>query len=154
MNKIFPIIILSAALIGCATTPDPAKVCTAEWITPRAEKAIDRLESKTRSAIKPLKSVGESLAKGKSPNPFTMMRLSSSFDSLERELTEGRGIRDLKLLASTCNDPEIITKSLRSVFENQGVPSKALDFIESLQFYKDILRENLEVFEDSSVIKS
>lgn len=154
MKKIFLVPLLSLTLIGCATTPDPAKVCTAEWITPRAEKAVDRLESKTRSAIKPLKNVGEALTKGKSPNPFTMMRLSSSFDRLERELTEGRGIRDLKLLASTCDNPEIITKSLRSVFENQGVPSKALDFIESLKFYQDILRENLKDFEDNLVVKS
>lgn len=141
-------------LMGCATTPDPAKICTSEWITPRAEKAVSRLENRTRSAIKPLKSVGESLAKGKTPGPFTMLRLSSSFERLEKELTEGRGIQDLKLLASTCDDPEIITKAMRDVFENQGVPTKALDFIENLEFYQNILRENLESLSNNSTLES
>lgn len=154
MKKFVSTAILSVFLVGCATTPDPAKICTSEWISPRADKAVARLESKTRSAIKPLKSVGDSLAKGKSPNPFTMMRLSSSFDRLERELTEGRGIRDLKLLASTCDDPEIITKAMRDVFENQGVPTKALDFIENLEFYQNILRENLESLSNNSTLES
>lgn len=154
MARIICLMVLTFLFVGCATTPDPAKVCTSEWIAPRAEKAVSRLESRTRSAIKPLKSVGESLAKGKTPGALTMLRLSSSFDRLEKELTEGQGIRDLKLLASTCDDPEIITKSLRTVFENQGISSKALDFIENLKFYQNILRDNLEGLEDNSVIKS
>lgn len=144
----------SLFLIGCATTPDPAKVCTSEWIAPRAEKAVSRLESRTRSAIKPLKSVGESLAKGKTPGPFTMLRLSSSFERLEKELTEGSGIQDLKLLASTCDDPKIISKAMRDVFENQGISPKAFDFIENLGFYQNILRENLGGFESQDITES
>lgn len=138
----------SMLLVACSTTPDPAKVCTSEWIAPRAEKAISRIEKKTRPAMKSLKSVGESLAQGKSPNVFAMMNLTSSLESLEKELTQGRGIKDVKLLANTCNDPDILTKALRGVFEKHGVSDKVLDYVENLDFYQRVLEENLEALQN------
>lgn len=150
--KHFALAIISATfLVGCTTTPDPAKVCTSEWIAPRAEKAISRIEKKTRPAMKAIKNVGESLAQGKSPNVFAMMNLTSSFESLEKELTEGRGIRDIKLLASTCNDPDILTKSVKGVFEKHGVSDKVLEYVENLDFYKRVLEENLETLKNMNL---
>lgn len=143
MKKIVLSFIFPFILIGCATAPDPAEVCTAEWVAPRFDKAVNKIEKRARSTIKPLKKAGEALASGKTPGPFTMMRLSSTFDRLERELTQGRGIQDLKLLASTCDDPDIMTDAIRRVFEKQGLSTKAIDFIENFEFYKNILRENL-----------
>ena len=32
-------------LSACASVPDPAEICTAEWITPRATKAVDSIET-------------------------------------------------------------------------------------------------------------
>ncbi len=154
MRKINSCLLSTLFLTACATTPDPAKMCTAEWISPRAEKAVSRIERKTRSAIKPIKSVGEALAEGKTPGVFTMMRLSSSFEKLEKELTEGQGIRDIKLLAKTCDDPDIISKAMRNVFENQGVSANVLDFIEGLDFYQAILRENFNEISEASLNQS
>lgn len=141
----------SLLLIGCSTTPDPAKICTSEWIAPRAEKAISRIEKKTRPAIKAIMSVGESFAEGKSPNIFAMMNVRSSFESLEKELTQGRGIKDIKLLASTCNDPDLLQQSVRAVFEKHGISDKVLDSVENLDFYKRILEKNLEAFKNMNL---
>jgi len=151
MKKIVLLSLTTFLMVGCSTTPDPAKICTSEWIAPRAEKAISRIEKKTRPAIKAIKSVGESFAEGKSPNIFAMMNISSSFESLEKELTQGRGIKDIKLLASTCNDPELLKQSVRGVFEKHGISDKVLDTVENLDFYKRVLEKNLEALKNMNL---
>jgi len=151
MKKIVLLSLTTLLMIGCSTTPDPAKICTSEWIAPRAEKAISRIEKKTRPAIKAIKSVGESFAEGRSPNIFAMMNISSSFESLEKELTQGRGIKDIKLLASTCNDPELLKQSVRGVFEKHGISDKVLDTVENLDFYKRVLEKNLEALKNMNL---
>ncbi|RKQ71569.1 hypothetical protein DES40_0894 [Litorimonas taeanensis] len=139
----FILALISLSFTACTTTPDPEEICTTEWIAPRAEKAVKKIEKKTNSAMNSLRKAGEAYSQGKQPSVFTMMRLSSSLEKLEKELTDGQGISDIKFLARTCNDPEILTKSVRNVFESQGVPEKLLNFIENTNLYQSIIDENL-----------
>ena len=124
---------------GCASTPDPAKVCTAEWIKPRTERAVKRIESRTTSAMKPLRKAAKSYAKGKEPNMFQMLALSSSFKKLERELKSGRGITDLKTVAKTCDDPKIVSNALLGFMEDQGLPDGMISFLQNLPMYEDLI---------------
>jgi len=128
---------ISSLAAGCASTPDPAKVCTAEWIKPRTERAVKRIESRTTSAMKPLRKAAKSYAKGKEPNLVQMWALSSSFKKLERELKSGRGIKDLKTVAKTCNDPKIVSDAL--FMQDQGLPSGMISFLQDLPMYKDVI---------------
>ena len=128
-------IILSA----CATTPDPAKVCTAEWIKPRAERAVDRIADKTKPAIRSLRKVGESWAKGKDPSVFRMMSMQSSVKKLLNELEDGRGINDLRTLANTCDDPKIVTTAMSDFLRDQGLSDKIIGFIEGMGLYERAL---------------
>lgn len=137
---IFSLIFLSLSLTGCATAPDPAKVCTSEWISKRSSKAIDRIESKAGRSLKSLQKAGESWAKGKTPNPFQMLALSNSLKSLEKELKNGRGIKDLKTLSSTCNDPKIISDAMGNFFRRQGLDDKIINFIEGMGLYQEIIK--------------
>jgi len=143
MKKIIILSFITATFTACATTPSPEKICSAEWIAPRADKAVSRIEKKTRRAIKTLRRTGESLTKGKSPSVFAMIGLSSAFEDLEYEFTKGPGMRDLKTVAKTCDDPEVITKAMRQVFKNQGVSDDVFDLIAALPFYKALLQRNI-----------
>lgn len=154
MKKLALLSISAVMMVGCATAPDPAKVCTSEWIKPRAEKAVTNIVKKTQPAINSLKSVGESYLSGKTPNVFAMMKLSSSFENLEKELTKGRGIQDIKMLAKTCDDPEILTQGMLNVFEKQGVSDKLLSFVENLDVYQRILEENIAALKDIEIPKA
>lgn len=128
---------------ACASTPDPAKICTADWITPRADRAVKRIESRAGKSIKALRKAGESWSKGKKPGFLTMMSLQNSLKNLETELTEGKGITDLRTLAKTCDDPQIVTKSVRTLFERQGVPQRLIDFVENSPIYERVLGDVL-----------
>lgn len=131
---------LVSFLTACASTPDPAEVCTADWLEPRAERALDRIDKQTRSAIRPLQKAAKSYAKGEQPGLFTMMSLSSSFKSLEKELKAGRGVKDLKILAKTCNDPKIVSDLLLSFMQDKGLPNGMIQFFQSLPMYDELIQ--------------
>ena len=128
---------------ACATAPDPAEVCTTEWIAPRTARAVDDITKSSGSAIKALKRVGETYAAGKTPGPLQLLSLSSAMKSLERQVKNGRGIRDLKTLASTCNDPSLLTDTLTNFMSDQGLPDNMINFLQSTPIYQNLLNEAL-----------
>lgn len=128
-----------AALSACATAPDPAEICTSEWIGKRSDKAIASIESKAGRSIKALTKAAESWSKGKKPNFIQMLALRNSFSGLEKELTTGRGMKDLKTLASTCNDPNIISKAMGGLLRKQDLPDNMINFIENFEPYRRVI---------------
>lgn len=142
MKSIPKIIAASISLIllsACASTPDPAVVCSAEWIAPRAEKAVKRIEKRAKSSIKTLSSVSKTWASGNTPGPFQMISLSRALKSLDKELKNGQGIKDLKTVAKTCNDPEIISDSMKNLLERQGVSDGLIRQIEGSPIYQSVI---------------
>ncbi len=140
ITTLLSIAILSISVTGCTTTPDPAKVCTSEWIGKRSDKAISRIESKAGRSLRSLQKAGTSWAKGKTPNPFQLLMLSNSLKSLEKELKNGRGIKDLKTLSATCNDPKIISDAMGGFLRKQGLSDNIINFIEGMGIYQELIK--------------
>lgn len=126
-------------LTACASTPDPAEVCSAEWITPRATKAVNKIEKRAKSSFRTLSKVSETWASGKTPGPLQMFQLTRALDKMKKELTNGQGIKDLKIVSKTCKDPEIIKDSMRVLLERQGLSESAMQFIESNPIYQSVI---------------
>ena len=120
---------LSPVLGGCASTLDPEEICTAEWIAPRAARASDRIEDKTARAFRALRKVGGQWVSGDKPGPLALLSLRNALDDLEAELKNGRGVRDLRLLARTCDDPQLIRSEITRLMERQDLPEPVLDFM-------------------------
>lgn len=142
MKRIFQTLIIVPALSilgGCASTPDPAEICSAEWITPRATKAVNKIEKRAGSSIKTLGKVSKTWASGKTPNLFQMMALRNSLRKMEKELTNGQGIRDLRTVAKTCNDPDLIKDSMNDLLERQGVSDGLIKWMESNPIYERLI---------------
>lgn len=127
------------ALQACASTPDPAEVCTAEWIAPRAERALDRIESRTGKAFRNIRKAAASYVGGDAPGPLTMLSLRRSLRDLERELTDGQGVRDLRFLARTCDDPEFIEDTMTELLERQDLPRGVVAFMEDFGIVRRIV---------------
>ena len=130
-------------LSACATAPDPAKVCTAEWISPRTASAVEDITKSTSSAMSALRRLADTYASGRTPGPLQLLSLSSAMKSLEREAKNGRGIRDLKTLASTCNDPSLLTDTLTNFMSDQGLPDQMINFVTQTPIYQNLLQEAL-----------
>ena len=144
MRRFILIVTLPLLVSACASTPDPAEICTSEWIKPRAEKAMTELMDDTSSAVKSMSKAADKYRQGKTPGPLQMFALSNSLKSLEKELTRGRGIKDLKTLAKTCNDPQIVTNGMTAFVEQLGLPRRMSAFIQALPRYQELLASQLK----------
>ena len=135
------VVLLPALLMlsACASTPDPAEVCTAEWITPRASSAVKKIETSAKSSFKTFSSVSKTWASGKQPGFFQLVSLNNAINKMKKELTGGQGIKDLKTVAKTCNDPNIIKTSMHDLFERQGFSSTLISWIENTPIYENII---------------
>ena len=128
-----------ALLSACASVPDPAEVCTAEWITPRATKAVNSIEKSAKSSFKTFRDVSETWASGKQPGFFQLLALNSAMNKMKKELTRGQGIKDLKTVAKTCNDPNIIKTSMHDLLERQGLSDNLIAWVENSPIYNSII---------------
>ncbi|MGB3457201.1 MAG: hypothetical protein WBG08_07290 [Litorimonas sp.] len=127
-------------LAACASTPDPAEICTVEWIAPRADRAVERIETRLDRTFEELAAASESWLAGRSPGPIQLYKLSNAAKALERELTDGRGIQDLRTLASTCNDPDLIRSELLAILDRQNIPDGVVRFLDGTGLLDRILR--------------
>jgi len=150
MRLIWPLLAAPFILSACATQLDPAEVCSAEWITPRTERAMQDIERTSSGALKSLRRLGDTYARGKTPGPLQLLSLSSSMKKLERQVKNGRGIRDLKTVARTCDDPKILTDSLTGFMREQGLPDNMINFVTQLPAYQSILADTLAPESDAS----
>lgn len=121
---------------GCATTPDPAVICTAEWIKPRTARAVKELRRDTGRTIKSLKKNAAKLEKGGKLAPFRAASMINSVQKLATKIERGRGVRDLKTLAATCNDPSIVRDGVVGYMQDVEAPKVLLDMIRAIDFEK------------------
>lgn len=123
----------SLALGACATTPDPAKVCTAEWITPRADRAVNELKRDMGRSIKKLSRSAEKLQSGRSISPFALASMMNTAQGMVKKIETSRGLKDLRILSETCNDPEIIKDSFMGFLDDMGVPQQFRILFENME---------------------
>ncbi len=138
--------VLALALIGalvilpaCTTVPDPAKVCSSEWIAPRADRAMNDFKKDTRSIFKKLKKTGNTVQKGKEIGPIQMFSLMNSLTRLGNKFENGRAMRDMRTLASTCNDPKLIQNAMTNFMREQGIDEKFIGFLNKFEAYQQML---------------
>ncbi len=139
MRAIFLCLPAVLLLSACASTPDPAEVCTSEWIAPRATKAVGKIESSARSSLKTFSSVSKTWAKGDTPNLVQLWSLNKAMNKMKKELTRGQGIKDLKTVAKRCNDPNIIKDSMSELFRKQGMSENIVSWIENSPIYDSLI---------------
>lgn len=136
---------LGAITLGaCASTPKAEEVCTAGWVADRTGLAVDNIYNETSDTAQSLKKIGAIYLEGKSPNIFQLFSLSSKVKGLEKELLRGQGMKDLKTLAMTCDDPRILTNGIASYVDRLELPEKMRAFMEDLPEYKDMVAKNLK----------
>lgn len=143
MRKYISILTASVLITGCSTIPKAEDICTASWVTDRASLAVDNIYGETEETVMSLRKIAAIYVEGKSPNIFQLFSLSSKVQGLEKELLRGQGIKDLKTLASTCNDPKILTDGISSYVDRLGLPDKMRAFMEDMPEYRDMISKHL-----------
>ena len=133
------IFVLMTGFSACSTVPDPAKVCTAEWIKPRAERAMNDFEKDTRKIFKTFRKSADRLDKGGKIGPLQMFAMMNAISSLGNKFENGRAMRDMRTLAQTCDDPELIKNAMTDFMRSKGISDQFISFINGFDEYKDLL---------------
>jgi len=115
-------------------------------------KALNNIETKAGSSIKALSKAAQSWSKGRTPNLFQMLALRNSFKGLENELRNGRGMKDLKTVASTCNDPKIISDTMGKLLRKQDLPPNLIDFIENFEPYQRLITPEPDILKTAQLL--
>lgn len=136
-----PLIAICAlsALGACSSTPDPAKVCTADWISARSDKAIDSIQDRASSSLKALRKVSDKAIEGKSPNLLDKLALLNAVNGMKKELTRGQGIKDLKTVAEVCNDPNIIKNAMSGLMKQNGMSDSFIQNVQNNPIYQSLI---------------
>ena len=130
--------IFSSALLlsGCATTYDPAEVCTANWIKPRASKAVSELRSDMGSSIKKLVRSAEKLKSGGKLSPWAMASMLNTAQGMVTKVERSKGLKDLRILSENCNDPAIMKDAFTGFLDDMGVSDQLRVMFEQMQALK------------------
>lgn len=120
-------------LTACATAPDPAEVCTAEWIKPRTSKAVAELKRDTFSRLKTIASAASKYEVGNGLSLIQQWRAASAVKGLLHDYETSTALADLKILSSTCNDPKIARDAFYGMLEEAGFSEKLIAMFDSFQ---------------------
>ena len=118
---------------ACATTPDPAEVCSAEWIKPRTERAVNELKRDTFSRLKTIASAASTYEVGEGLSLFQQWRAASAVKGLIRDYETSTALADLKILSATCKDPKIAKDAFYGMLEEAGFSEKLIAMFDSFQ---------------------
>ncbi len=144
-SKILFSALLSAGLsIGaCSTTPDPAEICSAEWIEPRIERAVNEFERDTRKIFRKFRKAADSLQDGGNIGPLQMLSVMNAVSALADKFENAQAVQDMRLLAQTCDEPELIKNAMTGFMRKKGLPDIFIGFINEIDAYKDLLNTDI-----------
>jgi len=137
------IIIASLSLGACTTTPDPVEICSAEWIEPRIERAMNEFERDTSKTFKKFRKAADSLQDGGSIGPLQLFSIMNALSSLTDKFENGQAIRDMRTLAQTCDDPKLIKNAMTDFMRSKGLPENFISFINGIDEYQKLLNTNM-----------
>lgn len=132
----------AVALNACATTStDPEVVCTSEWVSKRADAAMSEFSKDVKPALRVLKNAASDFESGKNIGALRQLRVMNALQGTVKKFEKSKAIKDVKLLSETCNDPQLIARSMRGFLEDQGASPQIIDFLESLPQFQEMVAE-------------
>lgn len=138
LPKLLATTLLAALLTACASTPPPEEICSAAWIKPRTDAALDEFKGATSDKWKTLQRSGEQAASGEI-GLLEKARVILSLASVVNSFQNSQALEDLQTLGTTCNDPELVSNALRGVLTEYGVPDTYIDLLDELEGFIELM---------------
>ncbi|MCF6220128.1 MAG: hypothetical protein L3J65_03360 [Robiginitomaculum sp.] len=127
------------SLGACATAPTPAEICSAEWIAPRAERAMKDFKRDTTKTIRTFRKSADKLKDGGTLGPLQMFSMMNALSKLANKMENGRAMRDMRTLSETCNDPDLLKNAMNDFMREQGISEKFISFINDIDEYTKLI---------------
>jgi hypothetical protein len=68
-----------------------------------------------------------------------MFSVMNAINHLGNKFEKGRAMKDMRTLATTCDDPDLIKSAMTDFMREQGIDEKFINFLNSLQEYQKLL---------------
>ena len=135
--------VLVATLVSaCATTPSAEEVCSADWIKPRTDAALQEFKNSTQDTWKKLSSTGKRASKRGSLGLIEKASVLLSLTSLVNSFQNSQALEDLQLLGKTCNDPDLVKNALVGTLEEYNVPDAYINLLNELDGFLKLLESS------------
>lgn len=142
VNEYLLVACLLLTTSACATQPKPEEICTAEWIKPRVDTAMQEFRSNADDILAQLKSSAENTSREDSASTMlgsvdvlvNLVKLVSSFQG-------GQTFEDLNTLSKTCNDPDLVIQSFTGLLKEYDMPDSFISLLEQLNEFKAIAED-------------
>lgn len=137
--------VLTLGWLGaCASTPPAAEVCSANWIKPRTDAALNDFKRSSDDIWQRLQKSGERAAdKGniglieKASVLLSLTRLVSSFQN-------SQALEDLQTLGRTCDDPDLVRNALVGTLEEYNVPEPYINLLNELEAFMQLMNTSAD----------
>ena len=127
---------------ACATTPDPAEVCSAEWIKPRADAAMQDFRENVDDILGTLAGTSEAVAQSEGFGLVERARVLFNLARLVNTFQDGQTLRDLRTLGDTCNDPKLALRAFNDVLTEYEVPEPFIQLLNELEGFRQLVAES------------
>ncbi|MFK7731328.1 MAG: hypothetical protein AB8B48_06870 [Pseudomonadales bacterium] len=142
LNKSLLLVGLLLTTSACATQPKPEEICTAEWIKPRVDSAMQEFRGNADGILSQLKAAGENTTGedgaaamlGSVDVLVNLVKLISTFQG-------GQTFEDLNTLSKTCNDPDLLIESFTGLLKEYDMPDSFISLLEQLNEFKAIAED-------------
>ena len=133
-------LLLASFIAGCASTkPTPAEVCSAAWIKPRTDAAINDFTRSTKGSWEQLQRSGERAANEGSLGFIERASVILSLTRLLGQFQDSQALADLRTLSTTCNDPDLVRNALVDTLEEYDVPEPFIDLMGQLEEFIELM---------------
>ncbi len=139
LRSLMACVVITAAMAGCASTPDPAVVCSADWIKPRTDAALKEFTSSTSDTWEKLSKTGRRASKRGSLGLFERGKVLLSLTSLVNSFQNSQALEDLQLLGETCDDPDLAKNALVGTLEDYNVPLPYINLLNEIEGFMKLL---------------
>ncbi len=137
------VLLLSFVLLsGCATTPNPEEICSAEWIKPRADAAMEDFRENVGEILGTLAGTSEAVEQSEGFGLVERARVLFDLARLVNTFQDGQTLRDLRTLGDTCNDPELALRAFNGVLTEYEVPQPVIQLLNELEGFRQLVAES------------
>ncbi len=128
------------AMTACASTP-PMDVCSAEWVSYRANRAMDEFGTEVQPLLRTLRNASNQSGNGADIGPLMMVRLISAMTDLLDRFGNSDALFDLQLISDQCNDPDIMIDAFSYFLEDRGASPEVVGIIQEMGTLKRLMED-------------
>jgi len=142
LTRLPPLFLSVALLAGCAGQQlTPEEVCSANWIKPRTDAAINEFTKSTSNTWESLRKSGEKAASNGKLGLLERASVLLSLTKLVNSFQNSQALEDLQLLSKTCDDPQLVRNAITDTMSEYNVPQQYIDLLGELEQFTSLLQQ-------------